>query len=70
MTVGKHSFGYLPNNDGFKKSGAAPKKDKTYVVKSGDTLQKIAKANKTTVDALVKKNSIKDPDKIKIGQEL
>lgn len=43
----------------------------TYTVKSGDNLTKIAKAHNTTVDAIVKLNpSIKDPNKIYVGQKL
>ena len=41
---------------------------KAYVVKSGDTLIKIAKLYNTTVDALVKANNIADKNKIEIGQ--
>ena len=41
-----------------------------YIVKKGDTLSAIAKVHNTTVDALQKKNSIKDPNKIKIGQKI
>lgn len=41
---------------------------KAYVVKSGDTLTKIAKLYNTTVDALVKANNIADKNKIEIGQ--
>lgn len=43
---------------------------KTYQVKKGDTLSGIAKANKTTVEALVKMNGIKNPSLISIGQIL
>lgn len=43
---------------------------KTYTVKSGDNLTKIAKQYNTTVAALVKLNSIKDPNKISVGQVL
>ncbi|MGG3451167.1 phage tail tape measure protein [Domibacillus aminovorans] len=42
--------------------------DLTYVVKAGDTLSKIAKSFKTTVDQLVKLNNIKNKDLIQIGQ--
>lgn len=42
----------------------------TYIVKKGDTLTAIAKKFRTTVDALVKKNNIKDPNKIYAGQIL
>ena len=41
------------------------------VVKSGDTLGKIAKDNKTTVEKILALNkSIKNPDKIGIGQKI
>ena len=43
---------------------------KTYTVVKGDNLTKIAKANGTTVAALVKLNGIKDANKIAIGQVL
>jgi murein DD-endopeptidase MepM/ murein hydrolase activator NlpD len=43
---------------------------KVYTVKSGDTLGKIAKANKTTVAALTKLNNIKDANKINVGQKI
>jgi murein DD-endopeptidase MepM/ murein hydrolase activator NlpD len=41
---------------------------KTYTVVSGDNLTKIARANGTTVAALVKLNGIKDANKINVGQ--
>ena len=41
-----------------------------YIVKWGDTLTKIAKTYKTTVNALVKLNNIKDADKIYAGQKI
>ena len=44
--------------------------DTVYKVKKGDTLSKIAKANKTSVAELVRINGIKDPDKIYIGQKI
>lgn len=43
---------------------------KEYVVKAGDTLSKIAKANGTSVAQLVEDNNIIDPNMIKIGQVL
>lgn len=57
----------------WKKVGVAQKpapatKPKTYTVKSGDTLGKIAKANKTTVAKLSKINGIKNANLIKVGQ--
>ena len=41
-----------------------------YTVQKGDTLTKIAKKFKTTVDWLVEVNNIKDPNKIYAGQKL
>jgi murein DD-endopeptidase len=53
------------------KAPAKPKaKAKTYTVVKGDNLTKIAKANGTTVAALVKLNGIKDKNLINIGQVL
>lgn len=46
------------------------KQDITYTVKKGDTLSAIAKKYSTTVDAIVKKNNIKDKNKIYAGQVL
>lgn len=43
---------------------------KTYTVKKGDTLSRIAKAFGTTVASLQKKNNIANPNKIFIGQKL
>ena len=43
---------------------------KVYTVKSGDTLGKIAKANKTTVAALQKLNGIKNANLIRVGQKI
>jgi murein DD-endopeptidase MepM/ murein hydrolase activator NlpD len=53
------------------KAPAKPKASaKTYTVVKGDNLTKIAKANGTTVAALVALNGIKDKNKISIGQVL
>lgn len=41
-----------------------------YTVKKGDTLSDIAKLYKTTVDKLVKLNSIKNPNVISVGQKI
>ncbi len=41
-----------------------------YTIKKGDTLTRIAKKYRTTVSALVKANSIKNPDIIYAGQKL
>ena len=45
-------------------------KSDIYIVKKGDTLSKIAKEHNTTIKELVKKNNIKNPDLIYIGQEI
>lgn len=48
-----------------------PKNTKVYyIVKKGDTLSKIAKRYKTSVNQLVKWNNIKNANKIKTGQKL
>ncbi|MFE7485444.1 peptidoglycan-binding protein [Streptomyces sp. NPDC057552] len=47
-----------------------PASSGTYTVKKGDTLTGIASAHKTTVDALVKLNGLKNPNAISIGQKL
>ena len=50
---------------------AAPATPKVYVVKSGDTLLKIAKRNNLTVDQLLAANKqIKNPNKIAVGDEI
>jgi LysM repeat protein len=41
-----------------------------YVVKPGDTLSKIADNFETTVDEIIALNSIADPNKIEVGQQL
>jgi murein DD-endopeptidase MepM/ murein hydrolase activator NlpD len=45
-------------------------KARVYTVKSGDTLGKIARANKTTASALQKINGIKNANVISIGQKI
>lgn len=42
----------------------------SYTVKAGDTLSKIAKKYNTTYQELARKNNIKDPNKIYVGQIL
>jgi LysM repeat protein len=54
------------------KTHAAPEtspRENTHLVKSGDTLEKIARKYQTTADALKKSNQLTS-DKIVIGQEL
>jgi len=50
--------------------GAVAPSASYYVVKSGDTLAKIATKNKTTVEALAKANGISNPNLIKVGQRI
>jgi hypothetical protein len=49
--------------------GPAPKRE-SITVNKGDTLYKLAAANNTTVDEIVKKNNLTNPDAIKVGQTL
>jgi GH25 family lysozyme M1 (1,4-beta-N-acetylmuramidase) len=53
-----------------KTTTKATAKIKYYTVKKGDTLTKIAKTNKTTIDSLVSLNKISDANKIYIGQRI
>ena len=41
-----------------------------YVVRSGDTLWKIAKRFGSTVDDIVRVNGIERPDKINVGEKI
>lgn len=50
--------------------GMAPGDPVTHEIKKGETLTSIAKNNNTTVQALVKLNGIKDPNRIKAGASL
>lgn len=82
LTIGHHKFGYLPEyNPKYVVPGTFdvrkkinkqnPMKPTTILVKHGDTLQKIAKDNKTTIANIMKLNpSLKNPNKISIGQKL
>ena len=71
LDVGHHSFGYTSWNDGFKSSGSTHSTAKTHVVRSGETLGKIAKDNNTTIAKILSMNkSLKDPDKIFAGQKI
>ncbi|MEG0143139.1 MAG: LysM peptidoglycan-binding domain-containing protein [Akkermansia sp.] len=53
-----------------KKAEAVRIAGETYVIKSGDTLSKIARKNKISVAKLQQYNNITDPRKIKIGQAI
>ena len=65
------STGNLRKKISDKITSKKSKKSKTYTIKKGDTLTKIAKANNTTVDAIMKKNTqIKDKNLIYSGKTL
>lgn len=49
---------------------SAPPKGRTVTIRSGDTLDIIAKAQKTTVEALLKANPGIQPEKLKVGSTL
>ena len=80
LKIGSHHFGYLPEHDPKYvvpgtmttwKDWNKQHKAVVVVVKSGDTLGKIARDNKTTVDKILALNKkIKDPNKIGIGQKI
>lgn len=64
---GKYIRGFgVPNYAGKATTTTA----KTYTVKSGDNLTKIAKKYNTTVATLVELNNIKKPNVIRVGQVL
>lgn len=78
--VGKHYFGYLPEHDPKYvvpgtmitwKDWNKQHKPVIIVVKNGDTLGKIAKANNTTIQKILSlNNQIADPNKISVGQKI
>ena len=74
LQIGNHVFGYEACHDGFAKNGKtkqASSKPVVVVVKSGETLNKIAKDHNTTVDKILALNkSITDPNKISVGQKV
>ena len=51
-------------------SAFANSNSRTLVVKSGDTLGRLAMRHGTTVDALMKANNLKNPDRLFAGQKL
>lgn len=63
---GSTVYGWVNANDIAGKATSTVAK--TYKVAKGDTLSKIAKANGTTVDTLVKLNGIKNKNIISVGQ--
>lgn len=59
----------IPKNN-LSKTSTSINKPKTYRVKRGDTLWKIARAFKVTVQDLISWNNISNPSKLKIGDKL
>jgi N-acetylmuramoyl-L-alanine amidase len=53
-----------------KKTAVKPKKPVTYVVKKGDTLEKIASKHNTSIAALMKVNKIKLSDPLYVNRKL
>jgi LysM repeat protein len=76
LKIGKHHFGYLPENDGFKinareKRMASKTPTMTVVIKKGDSLSSIANKNNVTVDYILRMNpNIKDKNKLRLGQKI
>lgn len=63
-------LGVSLNNSGASNSGAIGSSSNVYVVKSGDNLTKISRALNVTVNHLVTKNNISNPNLIYPGQKL
>ncbi len=53
-----------------KKAAVKPKKSVTYTIKKGDTLEKIASKNNTTITALMKANRIKLDEPLYVNRKL
>lgn len=72
LTIGNHSFGYDKSQDGYIRYAKNTTKQTTnqHVVKKGDSLSKIASKYNVSLQSLLSKNDIKDPNKLKIGQKL
>jgi LysM repeat protein len=60
----------VPQKEKVVPAAAAPGKLLNYTVQAGDRLYSIAAANNTTVDAIVARNKIADPNNIVPGQKL
>ena len=69
MVVGSQTFGYLETAG---KTSVASKKPNIYIVKSGDSLTRIATKNKVSYADLLKKNPkySKNPNSIKVGDKV
>lgn len=66
----KNKRGDLASEDENKTYKASTSKAKTYTVKQGDTINKIARAHGLSATSLRKLNNLETSDVIKIGQEL
>lgn len=53
-----------------KAPAAKASNSSTYIVRSGDSMSKIARNNSVNLDALMKANSGQDPRKLRVGQTL
>lgn len=60
----------LENNKPIIEQPTKKTEETVYIVKKGDTLSKIAKDYKTTVDKLAKDNNIKNVNLINVGQKI
>jgi LysM repeat protein len=69
ILVQNRKFDEIAKLKGAIESVAKGSRAKTYKVRSGDSLEKIAKAHKTSVDKIKKLNNL-DNDLIVIGQEI
>ena len=70
LTNAGYDYQTIQNLVNSKLSNKDESKEEYYIVKSGDTLSKIAKTYNTSVDNLVKLNNIKNKNLIYVGQKL
>ena len=59
-----------PRTPGDASPPAAPVAVKTYTIKSGDTILRLAKTYRTSVDKILELNKGVNPTRLKIGQKL
>ena len=72
VSSAKQTYGPNVKKQTYEPKGhVVPSKSKSYSIKSGDTLSQVAKRQGTTLKALLAANpSIKDPNRIRIGQKI
>jgi LysM repeat protein len=68
--VDQASQAAAPKAAGEARAPAEPGSEATYAIKSGDTLERIAKKYGTTSDVLIKANPGIDPRRLKIDQKI